>query len=448
MNQFDHKTFCTVPWSTIEIGTFGEYKICQFSGNNSSADKKEDFLKQYTMCLDENDQVMTVFTHTIEQAINSKYSKEIRISQSKGQRHEHCASCWIRDDALAKSNQPGRSPRVYKSFVQLKNEDGSIHLENVNQHITEDGSLNELPISLDLRFSNKCNMKCIMCTPYYSDMWYEDWIKISGRDNFKSGTNLIKIKQENGKYKADVSETPWHESEKWFEQLQLIKNRLRHIYITGGEPFVNKGHERLLDTLIEEGVSKNIRLEYDTNLSVINSRILDKLKQFKYVELSVSVDDVYERYEHIRFPGNFLTLLENLVTIRKVHNIQIRNISTCIGIYSVFSPIRICETFKNNFIINIRFLTGPHDFDPRYIPKHLKKEIISKYKESKIPENYKSLMIHFFENNMETNSDEVCLDYIYKFISYMNKLDDIRGTNWKKTFPDISDLLKEYLPCQ
>ena len=58
-----------------------------------------------------------------------------------------------------------------------------------------------------------------------------------------------------------------------------------------------------------------------------------------------------------------------------------------------------------------------------------------------IPENYKNLMITFFENNME-NSDEVCVDYIYKFISYMNKLDDIRGTNWKKTFTDISNLLK------
>ena len=32
-----------------------------------------------------------------------------------------------------------------------------------------------------------------------------------------------------------------------------------------------------------------------------------------------------------------------------------------------------------------------------------------------------------------------------KQINYLNKLDEIRGTNWKKTFPEIVELLKDYV---
>ena len=30
-------------------------------------------------------------------------------------------------------------------------------------------------VTLHLRFSNLCNMKCVHCAPHSSTLWYEDW---------------------------------------------------------------------------------------------------------------------------------------------------------------------------------------------------------------------------------------------------------------------------------
>ncbi len=440
--MFNKKTFCSIPWSTIEIGTFGEFRICQFSGNVPSSDKKYDFFEKYTNCLDDSGNEMTIFTHTIEEALNSKYHKEIRKSQENGLRHEHCLVCWDRDDAFEKYNEQSGSTRTYKSFVQLVPLDNSIHLDNVKEHTTPDGSLNELPISLDLRFTNVCNMKCIMCYPYYSSAWYEDWVEIFGKNTFKAGKKVYEIKKENGVYSADI--LPWHDSKEWFDQLDRIKHRIRHLYITGGEPFIVKGHEKLLDILIESNLASKIILEYDTNLSVINRRVLEKLKHFKKVELAISCDDIEERYEYIRYPGNFDTLLKNLESIKQYENIIVRNLSTCVGLYSLYSPIRLFDRFKQ-YNINIRFLTDPYDIDPKYLPDHLKLKVIESYRKSSIPDRFKNFIIGFFENNLNVYDEKQCTSYVKKFIIYMESLDKVRKTNWKKTFPEIYELLNEYV---
>lgn len=440
--MFNEKSFCSIPWSTLEIGTFGEFKICQFSGNVPSSEEKYEYYEKYTNCVDDDGNEMTIFTHTIQEALNSKYHKELRKAQQNGERHDHCLVCWDRDDAYERYGEESGSVRTYKSFIQLKPMENAITLDNVDQHASSDGYLDQMPISLDLRFTNICNMKCIMCYPYYSNSWYEDWIKLFGKSTFKAGKKVYEIKQENGVYKTDIE--PWHDSERWFEQLDTIKHRIRHLYITGGEPFIVKGHEKLLDILIDAGVANKIVLEYDTNLSVINRRVLDKLKYFKKVELAISCDDIDERYEYIRFPGKFDSLLKNLELVQQYQNITVRNLSTCVGIYSVFSPIRLFQRFKL-YNINIRFLTAPFDFDPKYIPSDLKKKIIAKYRRAAMPDRFKNFVIGFFENNMNVHSEEECTEYMKKFIIYMESLDKIRGTDWKAVFPDIAELLDEYI---
>jgi hypothetical protein len=38
--------------------------------------------------------------------------------------------------------------------------------------------------------------------------------------------------------------------------------------------------------------------------------------------------------------------------------------------------------------------------------------------------------------------EDISESYINKFSSHMDNLDKIRGTDWKKTFPEIIELLK------
>jgi organic radical activating enzyme len=412
--MFSKDTFCILPWSSIQINPNGDYKVCCFSGAGNGGD--------HGLAFDENNRVMNVMTHSILEAMNSRYHKEVRLAQSENIRHPICKVCWDRDDANSAKGQETTSLRSNRSFKQLPHLDNAITLERAPIYLVKDGSLNEYPISLDLRFSNQCNMKCIMCSSLYSSMWVEDEIKLHGRS--------IAIEKE-----------PWHDSPKWWDQFDMIKHRVRHIYLTGGEPFVVKGHDTLLNKLIDGGYAKDVVLEYDTNLSVINNKILDKFSHFNKIVLSVSCDDIEDQYEHIRFPGKWETMLTNLQKL-KDKNIQIRHLSSCVGIYSIYSPIRLYNYFSKlgYDTYSFRMLRAPAHFDVAFLPDHMKKEIINTYNDSNLPEKWKNFVCGYLENNMDKYG-EVGSFHISNFVKYMNQLDEIRNTDWKKTFPDVVKLL-------
>jgi len=434
--MFNKQTFCSLPWSTLQIMSTGDYKICMFSGAGEENDQSMPV--DHGLAHDENGNVMNVLTHSMLEALNSQYHKQIRLSQAEGKRDNLCRICWDRDDAMASKGQPSNSIRVKRSFGQFINMDNAITLTNVNDFAKPDGSLDEFPISLDLRLSNQCNMKCIMCSPKYSSLWYEDELKLYGRDHITVGKKTYPLYIENGVFKTDIPN--WNDSPIWWQRLDEIKHRLRHLYISGGEPFLIKAHDIMLQKLIDADVAKNIVLEYDTNLTVINDNILTKLKQFKNVLLFVSCDDIEDKFELIRFPGKFNKMLENLEKI-KSRGIKVSHISSCVGMYSIFSPIRLEEYFNklgyNNF--SFRFLrTDPYNI--AYLPDSIKKEIIKIYEKSNISNRWKGFICGYLENNMNKYED-ISESYVNKFTSHMDNLDNIRGTNWKKTFPEVSELL-------
>jgi sulfatase maturation enzyme AslB (radical SAM superfamily) len=210
-----------------------------------------------------------------------------------------------------------------------------------------------------------------------------------------------------------------------------------------------------LDKLIESDNAKNVILEYDTNLTVINKKILDRFKHFKKVILSISCDDVNEQYEYIRFGGKFSRMLENLQFL-KDNGIRIRHFSTCVGIYSFYSPIRLYEYFTklgytpemsygNNDIFSLRFLRWPTHSNLALLPPDLKLKVIDIYKNSSLPDKWKNFLCGYLYNFMNTYSIQDCEKTVRQHIDYLTKLDEIRGTNWRKTFPEVENLLKNYL---
>lgn len=429
--MFNRDTYCILPWSSIQINPSGDYKICCFSGVSG---------ENHGMAVDDNGVLMNVMTHSIKDALNSVNHKNLRLAQSKNERHPLCQVCWDRDDAN-KNNPRTTSLRFFRTFEQLPELDNAVNIDKASSIMQEDGSIDEIPISLDLRFTNVCNMKCIMCSSTYSNQWYEDEYKLYGRKHIFLDSKVYNITVENGVYKSDMP--VWHDSENWWNHFDEIKHRIRHLYLTGGEPFIVKGHDTLLDKLIESDLAKNVILEYDTNLSVINNKILNRLQQFKQVIISVSCDDVDERYELIRFPGKFDTVTKNIETLRE-KGFTIRHISSCIGIYSVFAPIRLLEKFPNEKFSH-RLLRAPNHSDLMYLPKDVKLKVISVYENSNLEERWKNFIITYLKNNMDKNTEERCVDMTIQHINYLNSLDEIRGTDWKKTFPEVAELLKDYI---
>jgi len=461
--NFTKDTFCTMPWSSILILPSGDFKFCCFTGHTlpSGGDS-------HGIAFDEEGNTMNVLTHSIKDAMNSVFHKEIRAAQAKGERHIACKVCWDRDDAAKRQGVRSTSLRVIRTFDQnVEGADrynpernrvggqpmiGSAIPENATEWLIDPntGSMKDImPISLDIRFSNLCNAKCIMCEPLYSTLWYEDHERVFGTPYFNSGLkkyNIIKTPKVTGGHTFSSDMPEWRDDPRWWKQLDELAPHLQHIYITGGEPFLQPQHDVFLDKLIDGGYAKNIVLEYDTNLSVMNKKILERLSKFKDIILRISTDDVGPQYELIRHPLKFDTLLKNMSLLKDYGlDKKIDTITTCIGIYSMYAPMRMYETFApmgyDRYFI--RILRSPKAVDMAYLPRKIKEKVINDYDGSNfLPHFHKTHVAGYLKNNFDLVDDEQAKQHMNSFVRYMEGLDKIRGTDWKATFPEIVDLLK------
>lgn len=444
--MFSKQTFCALPWASIQINPSGNFKICCFSGDDRTSD--------HGIGKDESTgEVMNILTHTFEEALNSDLHKELRLFQSENKRHPVCRVCWDKEDANKKLQQKehfepetvgGLSYRIGRTFTHMKDQENGVNLEDASKLMGLDGSINNLPIALDIRFSNLCNSKCIQCDPQYSSLWYSDHIALTGNNTFRVGPKEYHIQSEGNKLKSDF--VRWHDSPIWWEQFETIKNRLLHLYITGGEPFLQPAHEEMLDRLISCGQAAKIRLVYDTNLTVINDKILQKLNQFKEVRFGISVDDTEKRYELIRYPSSWKRLNENILRLKK-HSNMFCTITSCVGIFDVYAPMRVVPHFQNLGFdkFSFRLLRSPKCYDLRWYPRKAKDKIIKVYEESELRLQHKAMTLGYVKNTYNSHTEEVCAQNIQAFITRSDALDRLRGTDWKAAFPDVVELLEDFL---
>ena len=111
-----------MPWSSILILPSGDFKICCFTGH-----ALPDGGDSHGIAIDENGNAMNVLTHSIKDAMNSVWHKEIRAAQVKGLRHAACKVCWDRDDAARTQGVRSTSLRVVRTFDQ--NVEGALNTE-------------------------------------------------------------------------------------------------------------------------------------------------------------------------------------------------------------------------------------------------------------------------------------------------------------------------------
>jgi len=437
---FNLKSFCPEAWSQIEIGMAGNFSICCLANND------EDF----GIARDDNDVPMNILTHSIQDALNSKTHKEHRLQLSRNEQPARCRNCY---DAEYSSDRSKRM-RVLRSTAPFIPEYVTVTSAPKFTNL-ETGEVTSKVVNMHIRFGNLCNLKCIMCSPQHSNLWYEDWLALDypqfeGKPIFKLGkyTTFQIEKDEHNRLRLGFEK--WWETDIWWEQFKEVMPRLRYLYFTGGEPFLVPALDTCLDLLIEADLAKYITLRFDTNLSIINKKVLTKLKAFKNVALCVSIDETEDRFEFIRFPAKYDTFLTNLQTLID-SKIRIEYISSCIGnasMYAVPRVVEIANKYKLN--LNFRFLEGPKWLDLRYLPASAKQELIDKFKELKILHadrkhlNYYDMMILLLEKYIAPEHTNVQI--LEEFVRCMDILDVQRNTNWRVTLDEEYDLLCRHIP--
>jgi hypothetical protein len=89
---------------------------------------------------------------------------------------------------------------------------------------------------------------------------------------------------------------------------------------------------------------------------------------------------------------------------------------------------------------SVRILSSPDYFDVAILPKEVKLDILKVYNAWATTDKKKKQIAHlvnYLETNVEGNTD-----LVDKCIETLTKLDSIRNTDWKTTFPQLYEKLK------
>ena len=383
---------CILPWMHLYGDVQGQYKLCCHISSSS-----------YNM---------GTYQEPISSIFNNENYNKIRNQMLSGDIPEMCKkACYDIEDLGGQSNRQQVNKRFGK-FAKLQD------------YTNEDGSVNNNPIYLDIRFGNKCNFKCRICGPFASSSWFKDAKKTSVFENWPSQL-----------------EDYYTDSPDFWNYLDKIKNSIEHFYFAGGEPLLMDGHYKLLQWFIDNDKT-DVELTYNTNLSTLtykNYDVFELWKNFKNVSLWPSVDGYKTHCQYSRTNFNWNIFETNLLKVKK----YVRTVSCTTSIYSILStPELIAHMKALNISTYLSVLDTPYYLDMRLLPKNVKNHINKKFDIlfKKIPltplekENI-SMTVEYLNKSMNKDSKKL----LKQFKQFNSEVDEINNTSFVKIFPELTE---------
>lgn len=289
----------------------------------------------------------------IEAILNSDLMREIRQDLSRGKAHSYCSNC------VQAERFGGDSERRWHNDV------------NPGFDYATAGDQYHYPVIVDVRWNTTCNLSCNYCSEWASSKWSA----LKGIP-FKSG------------------------SRPYYEQVcDFIERHQEHIHevaLVGGEPLLLPENERLLEVIPKDAIVTLI-----TNMSVDleNNKIFRKLAARSKVGWSMSFDNVGERFEYVRYGGQWDLLQRNLEIIKSLF--EQGQWGGIHAVYNIYSATRICELkdFANEHGLSVLW---QNLFQPDYLDPFLHGPAVAEPAAREIQK--------FFKSGKATPSEHVFFD--------------------------------------
>jgi len=429
--------FCRLPWQGIQVTPLGDFRMCALLnviGTNKGAS------------VDDNGNIMNVLTHSFNDALNGKWQRAVRLNDVNNNSawHEICACCKEREAATGgQQNHPNASRR---QSMESRNTSTNIVSPTSFKDSTmdKDGYVSWNPTTLDIRFGNLCNQACVQCGPHNSNMWYEEAVGYNKSNILKwsFGRQLIKLERDQHDRLHIPNEVKWWESPVWWEKFEALLPALEHIYLTGGEPMIVPAHDEMLDRIIASGYAKNIYLDYDTNLSVVNDKLAQRWSHFKHVEIAASMDAIGAPFELIR-TGNWENFKRNVARIKEYEYdgvVKLHRLTSCSQISTTHTLFETEDwVSEQNIPFQVKFIDSPKRHSLASLPRGAKEELIEYYSQRDTPAV--TTVRNWLLNHLATEN----LGATREYVKFMDYLDGTRNTNWRAVLPHTWNLLNKYI---
>lgn len=365
-------TICPILWKFQSIRNNGDFRVCCQA--NVTPDKG--------VIRKEDGTTYNAKSDNINDVRNTPMMNEMRLQQINGEWPVECGRCKLEEE----TGLPSRRLKELKKYdfsdeqaIELTNLDGSI-------------DVNTSPVvGYDLRFGNKCNLKCMMCGPTDSDSWYEDHYELMS-DSFSDTCGTIKLIATDKKVIADTDVFDWHNSEYFWETLEQNIAHIGHVYLCGGEPLMIRRHYDFLQKCVDFDVAKNITIEYNTNLTILPQKVLDLWSHFKEVQIGASIDGIDDVIEYQRYPLDWEKTKENLFRVNAGPDNFKPWLATTITVFNVFhipelikwkltSGLDKFNSKTHNKLLNIHTAHHPQRVNIKILPDDIKRQVEDRYNE-------------------------------------------------------------------
>lgn len=380
-------TICVTPWINVEVTNLGKYKPCC----------------EYNTAIQLN-----ANEHTVTEAYNSIEMRELRAEFLGGKCPAGCSRCFD-DESLGKVSKRMRDNFVYRDVV-----DKIDWYKETDKHIS----------SLDIKLGNTCNLKCRICSPISSSKWNAEVVNNPTLQPF---------------YYVPPTKPNWVEDPDsvFWSSIKELKNELKHIDFAGGEPLLIKSHYQLLKYLVEQNVSENIALHYNTNGTVFDNDLVKLWDKFKHVTLTFSIDNVNEKFEYERYGASWSEVDSNINRYLMLPRTQYS-----LDIYSTLSAFNVANAgdvylyakFKG-LGVSYNWLVNPNALSVDTMPEPARKYAIECLKS--VGEGFADTAMPIIKRLQQTQKSPTKL-----LLDTIDAVDQVRKQKFSDVYPELNRILR------
>jgi len=407
MNSKFGNTSCGFIWSGVSTDTMGRLRPC-CTINSPLVDNKGEPYKI--------DRI-----GDFERFWKSSTMQEIRQAGLENKWHKLCFKCQEQEESGSFSQ------RMLYNYLLPKETDNIPKIKVFN-----------------LLLSNKCNMKCRMCSPKNSHL--------IGRESKTHGLQHIWGNDVWGNDQTSMYSNPVSiDDVAMVELVEAYHSTIEEIQFAGGEPFLSDTQFLVLKKLVDLGVSEKITVTYNTNGTIPLDQYYDLWSKFKKVSISISLEAIGDLANYIRYPTNWNTINRVMTSLNSASTEIIRVKVNCL--VQALNVLRIHELIE--YLSQYNNICPLPSFSTLVLPKHQHLRNIPQKLRIVSAEKIENLLSKISSHNwfMQFSIDrtkkvihhiktEPDIEDISQFIKFNRTLDKVRKTNLLDVLPELSPYIR------
>jgi MoaA/NifB/PqqE/SkfB family radical SAM enzyme len=428
------ETFCFYPFTQLSSNPSGHIKpCCNYVGAMTHPDGRF---------------ISILSGDNFTNAWNSEHLVDLREKLHKGDVPDACRRC-IRDGDVSMRQ---------RSVDDYKNDRKTLAL--VSESIKNNYQADHSPSYLELKPSNLCNLKCVMCNSYDSSQIAKELGELANKfggikildGRFIEISSVPGITEDNHTWR-NLEQPEWSNNTEIWESFTKLAPGLEVLSFAGGEPTIMPFVLKALQYVVDNDHAKNITVFLSSNFTNLNKNFLELMPKFKKFELIASIDGFDKVNDYSRYPSKWRQVSKNYIEAKSymkhsnvkilmnitVSSLNIVNLDDLL--YFLEEQAKVFPYFKE-WPYNINLIMFPLEQQISMLPQDLKdlatQRLTTYLETSRIIKDFPGLdgKIHLLLNELKKPNDPRMFNL---FKQRINILDNHREISIGDYIPDLKD---------